>query len=74
MSKGHYNRDTAIKFRDAARNSIGCYMPAKTLELKHTIKLIRELNTEIKEIDIEIKRIMDDINSPFFLFPALDTA
>ena len=71
VSKGHYNRDTAIKFRDAARNSIGCYMPAKTLELKHTIKLIRELNTEIKEIDIEIKRIMDDINSPILSVPGI---
>ncbi len=71
VSKGHYNRDTAIKFRDAARNSIGCYMPAKALELKHTIKLIRELNTEIKEIDIEIKRIMDDINSPILSVPGI---
>ena len=44
-------------------------MPAKALELKHTIKLIRELNTEIKEIDIEIKRIMDDINSPILSVP-----
>lgn len=71
VSKGRYNRDTAIKFRDAARDSIGCYMPAKALELKHTIKLIRELNTEIKEIDNEIKRIMDKINSPILSIPGI---
>ncbi len=45
--------------------------PLKLLNLKHTIKLIRELNTEIKEIDIEIKRIMDDINSPILSVPGI---
>ena len=40
VSKGHYNRDTAIWFREAARKSIGSVMPAKSLELKHTINLI----------------------------------
>ena len=70
-SKGRYNRDTAICFRDAARNSIGTYMPAKALELKHTIKLIRELSKEIDEIDIEIKSIMDDIDSPILSIPGI---
>ena len=40
-SKGHYTKDTALMFREAARTSIGSNMPAKSLELKHTIKLIR---------------------------------
>ena len=39
-SKGHYGKETAITFRDAARASIGSYMPAKSLELKHTINSI----------------------------------
>ena len=42
-SKGHYGKDTPILFRNAARDSIGSRMPAKSLELKHTIKLIQEL-------------------------------
>lgn len=58
-SKGHYTKDTAIVFREVARNSIGSNMPAKSLELKHTIKLIRELDAEIEEIENEIKIIMD---------------
>lgn len=70
-SKGHYNRDTAIKFRDAARNSIGIHMTAKALELKHTISLIRELNSEINEIEKEIKSIMDKINSPITTIPGI---
>ncbi len=72
-SKGHYTKDTAITFRDAARSSIGSSMPAKSLELKHTIKLIRELNAEIEEIENEIKIIiiMDEINSPILSIPGI---
>lgn len=70
-SKGRYNRDTAIKFREAASNSIGSIMPAKSLELKHTIKLIKELNAEIDEVDIEIQKIMDNIASPITTIPGI---
>lgn len=70
-SHGRYNRDTAIKFRESARNSIGSVMPAKSLELKHTIKLIRELTVEIDEIDAEIKKMMDNIASPITTIPGI---
>lgn len=46
-------------------------MPAKSLELKHTIKLIRELDAEIDEIESEIKTIMDEINSPLLTIPGI---
>lgn len=71
-SKGRYNKDTAIIFRDTARTSIGSGMPAKSLELKHTIKLIRELDSEINEIESEIKYIMDAINSPILSIPGIN--
>ena len=70
-SKGRYEKNTAIRFRDAARNSIGSRMPAKSLELKHTIRLIQELDTEIEEIEAEIKTIMDEINSPILTIPGI---
>lgn len=70
-SKGRYGKDTAIMFREAVRNSIGSKMPAKSLELKHTIKLIRELDAAINEIEIEIKNIMDTINSPILTIPGI---
>ena len=38
-SRGPYRKDRATHIRDAARTSIGSVMPAKSLELKHTIKL-----------------------------------
>ena len=70
-SKCRYGKDNAVIFREAARNSIGSNMPAKSLELKHTIKLIRELDAEIEEIENEIKSIMDEINSPILTIPGI---
>ncbi|MCX4349974.1 MAG: IS110 family transposase [Alphaproteobacteria bacterium] len=71
-SKGRYSKETAILFRNAARNSIGQDMPAKSLELKHTIKLINELTDEIDEIESEIKIIMDSLNSPILSIPGIN--
>ena len=71
-SKGRYGKETAIAFRNAARTSIGSNMPAKSLELKHTIKLIRELTSEIDEIEHKIKLIMDEINSPILSIPGIN--
>jgi transposase len=70
-SKGHYGKDTATLFRDAARTSIGSHMPAKSLELKHTIKLIQELSIEIDEIESKIKSVLDEINSPILSIPGI---
>ena len=68
-SKGRYGRDRAIMLRDAARNSIGSYMPAKSLELKHTIRSIQVLDTEIEEIETEIEKLMEQIQSPITSIP-----
>lgn len=70
-SKGRYGGEKANQIREAARNSIGIYMPAKALELKHTIKLIREFNNEIAEIESEIQAIMDKIDSPITTIPGI---
>ena len=67
-SKGRYNKDNAILFRETAKTSIGSHMPAKSLELKHTIHLIQELDAEIEEIEHEIKTIMDEISSPILSY------
>ena len=73
-SKGHYNRDTAIRLREAARNSIGSVMPAKSLELKHTIKLIGELDDEISEIEAAIKQIVDSLGTTVLTIPGIGYA
>ena len=70
-SKGRYGRDKAIEFRDAARRSVGSVMPAKSLELQHTIRLIRELDKEIEEIEEQIRAMMDAIQSPITTIPGI---
>lgn len=71
VSKGHYGHEKAIEIRDTARCSIGSRMPAKSLELRHTIKLIQELDAEIAEIEAEIKPIMDELQSPILTIPGI---
>ena len=70
-SKGHYGRDMALALRDAARNSIGSEMPAKSLELRHTIRLIRELDSEIEEVETVIQDIMENLHSPITTIPGI---
>ena len=70
-SKGRFKRTTADQIREAARRSVGSYLPAKSLELKHTIKLVAELNDEISEIEAEIKKIMDAVDSPILSVPGI---
>lgn len=70
-SMGRYGRDKAIEIRNAARNSIGSVMPAKSLELKHTISLIRDYDAQIDEVEGEIKRIIDELGSPILTIPGI---
>ena len=70
-SKGRYGRDMAVTLRDAARCSVGSVMPAKSLELRHTIRLIRELDAEIEDIEAAIQSMMDEIQSPITTIPGI---
>ena len=70
-SGGRYGKDVAETIRNAARSSIGSHIPAKSLELKHTIDLIRKIDDEINETESAIKVIMDDIGSPILTIPGI---
>lgn len=47
-------------------------MPAKSLELRHTIALIRELEAEIEGIETEIRTVMETIQHPITTLPGID--
>lgn len=70
-SKGRYDREKAVEIREAARRSIGSRMPAKSLELRHTIQLIRELDKEIADVEDSIEEIMNSIQSPITTIPGM---
>lgn len=70
-SNGRYSRDKAIEIRNAAINSIGAPMTAKSMELVHTIRLIRMISEEIDEIEESIRSIMDKHDSPIMTIPGI---
>ena len=59
------------KFVIFAKHSIGSVMPAKSLELRHTIRLIRELDSEIEDIEAAIEAIMEELQSPITTIPGM---
>ncbi len=71
-SKGRYGKEKAMEIRNAAKQSIGSAIPAKSLELKHTINLIQQLTFEIDEIENSIQSIMDSIHSPILSIPGIN--
>ena len=71
-SRGRYSKELAITIREAAKTSIGSIMPAKSLEMKHTIFLIKELDSEVEDTEAEIKSIMDEISSPILTIPGIN--
>ena len=71
-SRGRYVKDTAETIRDAARRSIGSDMPAKSLELKHTISIIRILTEEIDEIESSIQKIIHTLDAPILGTPGIN--
>ena len=59
----------ATTLRDAARRSVGSVMPVKSLKLRHTIRLLRELDAEIEDIEVAIQSMMDEMQSPITTIP-----
>ncbi len=72
-SKGHYGRDMAIAIRNAAASSIGAIIPAKSMELKHTIHMAEVITEEIDEIETTINSIMETLESPITSIPGINT-
>ena len=70
-SHGRYDLEKAEEIKEAAKNSIGTKIPVKSMELRHTINLIMEMNQEICEIEKEIKNIFDKMNSTILSIPGI---
>ena len=70
-SKGKYNRDKAIEIRDLAKVSIGTNSPYISFELRQVIQTILFLQSQIDEIDKELKKSLDELNSPIMSIPGI---
>jgi transposase len=70
-SRGCYGREKAIAIRNAARISIGYSSSSLSMELKHTIHLIQEMNKEIADIEREIKNLMSSLKTVITTIPGI---
>lgn len=70
-SKGKYREEKAIQIQNYAKKSIGNYNKFDLIELQQTINHIIFLTNQLKEIDREIKKIIDSCASPIMTIPGI---
>jgi len=70
-SRGKYGGDEAILIKDTATKSIGSDSHALSFELLQTLTFIDFYSSEISRLEVEIKRIMDDIQSSILSIPGI---
>ena len=70
-SKGKYGKAKALELREVAKHSIGVNSYARSLELQQTIRLIQDLEREIKLLDIKIKEVLDTLKTPLMTIPGI---
>lgn len=70
-SRGKYGKEKAIALKEAASTSIGTNTRALSFELKQTIRLIQSVQAEINALDLQIKEIVTEIDSPIMSIPGI---
>ena len=70
-SNGKYTKEKAIEIRELARNSIGAISLAQSFEMKQVIQSILFYQSQIDEIDKELKRIVTELNTPILSIPGI---
>lgn len=70
-SKGRYSYDEAVELKKIAKESIGIDNPAISIQVKCLINQLALLKEQISSIDINIKEIMDKLNSPILTIPGI---
>lgn len=67
-SSGKYVKDKASVIKEAASSSIGTSTRCLSFELQQTIRLIQ---SEIDALDLQIKEVVTEINSPLISIPGI---
>lgn len=70
-SNGKYGKAKAILIKETAARSIGTDLRSTSFELLQTISFIELYIAEIKKIDFEIQKIMDELQSPILSIPGI---
>lgn len=70
-SRGRYSYDDALHLKNIATNTIAIHNPAMCMQITYLIKQVDLLDEQILAIDKNIKKIMDEINSPILTIPGI---
>lgn len=70
-SKGKYGKEKAVCLKELASNSIGTSRRSLSFELQQTIRLIKSVQSEIDELDKQIKLLVTEIGSPLLSIPGI---
>lgn len=70
-SKGKYREQKTHEIQSIASKSIGSFNEFDLFELQQTISHIIFLQTQLKEIDLKIKEIVDSCASPIMTIPGI---
>lgn len=70
-SKHRFGRDKAEEVRNLARASIGTSNRGTSFELRQHLQAINFLKQQIKELEAQIKEIMQELDSPILSIPGI---
>ncbi len=70
-SRGRHGKELAVKIIAAAKKSIGSDMPVQYLELQQTIRSVKFMSKDIKEIENAILEIISKLDTPITRIPGL---
>ena len=70
-SNGRYKREKALLIRQAAVDSIGSNSPSLAFELQQTIRLIKNVQTELELLDEQIASLVDASKTPLLTIPGI---
>ena len=70
-SRGRFGREKAEALRELAKKSIGTFSDSAVFQLRLRLKRIELLNTQVEMYDDEIRRLMDQLDSPILSVPGI---
>ena len=70
-SRSRFGREKAEALRKLAKESIGTFSDSAVFQLRLLLKRIELLNTQIEMYDDEIRRLMDQLDSPILSLPGI---
>jgi transposase len=70
-SHGRHGKEWAVELKALAKGSIGSSSPARSLELRQTIRQIMSFSKDIDAIDAEIKTLVDESGTSLMTIPGI---